>query len=70
MGKKSKNRGDCTQGMSDKDRKRLFAGIKEIAKSCRLIGSRKFDLQNSQKNNFIGKSSRDAGCTGCTRCTK
>lgn len=49
MGKKKSKGGDVTRGMSEKDRKRLFAGIKEIVKKCRVIGDKKFDLQKATK---------------------
>ena len=40
MPKKSRptNGGDCTQGMSKKDRDQLFSKLKEIAKKCQIMG--------------------------------
>ena len=44
MGKNKLNGQDCTEGMSEKDRKRLFDNLKKILGVCRKIGDKKFEL--------------------------
>ena len=64
---KRKAGADCTQGMSEKDRTRLFAALKDIAEKCKGMGmknnicdqvkKKSFKNEKNKKNKFDGLKS-------------